>query len=176
VLVASNFGGPIAGLERKLAEDRSGGKPGEAEAPRVGGGGSWHTDIEYEPLPTHVSMFLVHKAPVARGAAGTWVEDPRKSGGYFNGSDAELTRRRNALPLNGGTSPGAVILLSLWQQVAATTARLACESLRNFGGQWQPTAVDGSGGCQRRLPSPPPPPGLGETAWFRADGALISLW
>ena len=26
-------------------------------------GGSWHTDIEYEPLPMHVSMFLVQRTP-----------------------------------------------------------------------------------------------------------------
>jgi alpha-ketoglutarate-dependent taurine dioxygenase len=26
-------------------------------------GGSWHTDIEYEPVPMHVSMFLVQKVP-----------------------------------------------------------------------------------------------------------------
>ena len=98
VLVTSNFGGPPPG---KLGA----GIPDSGEVD-VGGGGSWHTDIEYEPLPIHVSMFLVHKAPVSRNTqpGGTWVADPGKSGGYFDGSDPELTRLRGVLPLNGETA------------------------------------------------------------------------
>ena len=98
VLVTSNFGGPQPG---KLGA----GIPDSGEVD-VGGGGSWHTDIEYEPEPIHVSMFLVHKAPVSRNAqpGGTWVADPGKSGGYFDGSEEELMRLRNVLPLNGETA------------------------------------------------------------------------
>ena len=93
VLVAANF--------------RGGAKAGEV---RVGHGGSWHTDIEYEPLPIYVSMFLAHKSPVLRDApGGTWVEnpdsgDPAELGSYYEGSDAELMRLRKRLPLNGETA------------------------------------------------------------------------
>lgn len=88
VLVASNFRGEL----------------GEGK-PRVGGGGSWHTDIEYERLPIYVSMFLAHHAPSSRDApGGTWVENPGVGGGYFDGSDEKLTRLRRALPLNGETA------------------------------------------------------------------------
>jgi alpha-ketoglutarate-dependent taurine dioxygenase len=90
VLVASNFRG-----DRK-----------DAGPVRVSGGGSWHTDIEYEPLPIYVSMFLVHRSPVSRDAAsGTWVTD--SAGGshpYLEDSDAELMRLRTRLPLNGETA------------------------------------------------------------------------
>ena len=70
-------------------------------------GGSWHTDVEYEPLPIYVSMFLAHCAPLARNATGgTWVEDLGDAApdSYFEGSDAELMRRRKQLPLNGETA------------------------------------------------------------------------
>ena len=88
VLVAANFRGELGTGE-----------------PRVGGGGSWHTDIEYERLPIYVSMFLAHHAPLPRDTpAGTWVEDPGGGGGYFDGSDEELTRLRRILPLNGETA------------------------------------------------------------------------
>jgi alpha-ketoglutarate-dependent taurine dioxygenase len=76
----------------------------------VGQGGSWHTDIEYEPLPIYVSMFLVHTMPVSRDAeGGTWVSDPvaadpRNLHPYLEGSDDELIRLRKHLPLNGETS------------------------------------------------------------------------
>ena len=64
VLVTSNFGGP-----RDVAAEEG--------AQKVGSGGSWHTDIEYEIEPIYVSMFLVHKAPVSRSAdGGTWVAAP----------------------------------------------------------------------------------------------------
>ena len=82
------------------------GERGEGEI-RVGNGGSWHTDIEYEPLPIYVSMFLTHKMPVLRDApGGNWVADP---GGddpkpYLEGSDETLMRLRKALPLNGETA------------------------------------------------------------------------
>ena len=90
VLVVSNFRG----------------KPEEKEA-RVGTGGSWHTDIEYEPLPIYVSMFLAHSMPIAREApGGNWVQVP---GGevpnpYYACADDRLMQRRMRLPLNGETS------------------------------------------------------------------------
>ena len=91
VLVTSNFGGP--------RDD----KP-TVQAGRTGGGGSWHTDIEYEPLPLYVSMFLVHTAPTNRSApGGTWVESTGKHN-YFEGSPQELYDRRAVLPLNGETA------------------------------------------------------------------------
>ena len=82
---------------------------GEASGPvTVGQGGSWHTDIEYEPVPIYVSMFLVHKSPVARDApGGSWVEDPADPENlrpYLEGSDDELMCLRKRLPLNGETS------------------------------------------------------------------------
>ena len=98
VLVVSNFSGPI----EAAAE-------GEPTPARVTSGGSWHADIEYEPLPIYVSMFLVHKSPVARNAdTGTWVEDPTQGSDdirpYLEGSHAELYRLRKHLPLNGETA------------------------------------------------------------------------
>ena len=90
VLVVSNFRG-----ERSAAPAR------------VTGGGSWHTDIEYEPLPIYVSMFLAHKPPVAREAlGGNWVQAPGdgKAHPYYEGSDRELMRLRKCLPLNGETA------------------------------------------------------------------------
>ena len=72
--------------------------------PRVGGGGSWHTDIEYEPLPIYVSMFLVHAVPTRRDApGGNWIAANGKHP-YFDGADAELMRRRLQLPCNGETA------------------------------------------------------------------------
>lgn len=70
-------------------------------------GGSWHTDVEYERLPIYVSMFLAHRAPTARNAAGgNWVQDPGTDGleTYFEGSDDELMRLRQQLPLDGETA------------------------------------------------------------------------
>lgn len=89
VLLTSNFSGPV----------------GDSEV-RTGGGGSWHSDIEYEPLPIYVSMFLAHKMPVAREAqGGTWVPAPdvNDPAPYYEGSPAELIRLRKTLPLNGET-------------------------------------------------------------------------
>ncbi len=78
------------------------------DAPSLKAGGTWHTDIEYEPLPIYVSMFLVHFAPLARDASnGQWVEPPVDDGApapYFPGSDDELMARRKCLPLNGETA------------------------------------------------------------------------
>ncbi|NKB58771.1 MAG: hypothetical protein GKS00_20775 [Alphaproteobacteria bacterium] len=74
---------------------------------RLKDGGTWHTDIEYEPLPLYVSMFLVHHVPVARDAPnGQWIAPPAASGPepYFPGSDDELMARRKRLPLNGETA------------------------------------------------------------------------
>ena len=80
---------------------------GESNAPTLKNGGSWHTDIEYEPLPIYVSMFLVHHVPVAREASnGQWVEPPADTGPapYQPGSDDELMALRKRLPLNGETA------------------------------------------------------------------------
>ena len=82
---------------------------GERSAAPVGvtEGGSWHTDIEYEPLPIYVSMFLVHKSPVSRNApGGNWVQasDNGKAHPYYEGSDRELMQLRKRLPLNGETA------------------------------------------------------------------------
>ncbi|MEM7129777.1 MAG: TauD/TfdA family dioxygenase [Chloroflexota bacterium] len=90
VLVTSNFRG----------------KAGEGET-RIGSGGSWHTDIEYEPLPIYVSMFLTHKMPVARDApGGSWVPAPTLNdpSPYYEDSDEELMRLRLQLPQNGETA------------------------------------------------------------------------
>ncbi len=72
---------------------------------------TWHTDIEHHAIPLHVSMFLVHRAPVARDApGGTWVpewvpgpDDPQTDR-YFEDSDPDLLRLRRRLPLNGETA------------------------------------------------------------------------
>jgi alpha-ketoglutarate-dependent taurine dioxygenase len=94
VLVAANFRGPAK----------------EGAPVPVGSGGSWHTDIEYEPLPIYVSMFLAHKSPTSRDApGGYWVQDSdvgdaQRFGPYFEDSDAELMRLRKDLPLNGETA------------------------------------------------------------------------
>jgi alpha-ketoglutarate-dependent taurine dioxygenase len=74
---------------------------------RLKDGGTWHTDIEYEPLPIYVSMFLAHHVPVARDAPnGQWVNPPSASGPapYFPGSDDDLMALRKRLPLNGETA------------------------------------------------------------------------
>lgn len=92
VLVVSNFRGPRPAQER------------QATPPRVGGGGSWHTDIEYEPLPIYVSMFLVHRMPTACGSQGDWIDaDAAHHGPYFDGATPTLTQRREALARNGET-------------------------------------------------------------------------
>lgn len=67
-------------------------------------GGTWHTDIEYEPLPIYVSMFLVHHAP--RGESDRdWIEEsPETTGVYHDGASDELMRLRLQLPRNGETA------------------------------------------------------------------------
>lgn len=80
---------------------------GDRDRTRLSNGGTWHTDIEYEPLPLYVSMFLVHHMPVARNApGGHWVEKPAVSGPepYFPGADDELMALRRSLPLDGETA------------------------------------------------------------------------
>ncbi len=74
---------------------------------RLKNGGTWHTDIEYEPLPLYVSMFLVHHVPTARDASnGHWVNPPIDAGPepYFSGADSELMSLRKDLPMNGETA------------------------------------------------------------------------
>ncbi|MYB37622.1 MAG: hypothetical protein F4Y26_09605, partial [Gammaproteobacteria bacterium] len=92
VLVVANFRKPRTG----------GGSDGNSL--RIGGGGSWHTDIEYEPLPIYVSMFLVHRMPTACTGQDDWI-DARAvgQGPYFEGADRALTQRREALPRNAET-------------------------------------------------------------------------
>ena len=90
VLVVSNFRGKV--------------QEGEA---RVSAGGSWHTDIEYEPLPIYVSMFLAHSMPVSRHASGgNWVQQKASdaSNPYDECSDDKLMQLRMRLPLNGETA------------------------------------------------------------------------
>lgn len=80
---------------------------GDRDKSRLKDGGTWHTDIEYEPLAIYVSMFLVHHVPVARDApGGHWVAPPAAAGPapYFPGSDDELMARRKDLPLDGETA------------------------------------------------------------------------
>ena len=93
VLVVSNFRKP-----------RGGGGGEEGNALRIGGGGSWHTDIEYEPLPIYVSMFLVHHMPAACTTPSDWIDaEAVGHGPYFDGADKTLTQRREALPRNAET-------------------------------------------------------------------------
>ena len=89
----------------------------EHEGPaRIVSGGSWHTDIEYEPIPMHLSMFLVQRVPVVAPAARASVfEAAQEETGwacpssdaphpYYDGSSEELMRLRTALPVNGETA------------------------------------------------------------------------
>ncbi len=104
----------------------------------VGQGGSWHTDIEYEPLPIYVSMFLVHKSPVARGSNGSWVEgpdDPDTLKPYLEGSEDELIRRRKRLPLNGETAfaDTAAALAALPESEQAELGRVQIRRRLNEG-------------------------------------------
>ena len=105
--------------------------------PDPGAGGGFHTDVEYEPDPIAVSMFLVHAAPTARTAAGgTWVADTgqgdtARAGARFfrqgRARTAEGQRLRHSLkPLNGATTatPAALAYHSV------TLARLARPSGR----------------------------------------------
>ena len=93
-----------------LANVRDVREAGERQAARqLFRGSSWHTDIESDPVPLWVSMFLVHKVPVSRDApGGTWVSDPEledpRTFPYFEDSDPELMRLRKRLPLNGETA------------------------------------------------------------------------
>ena len=90
VLVVSNF-------KRKVQEGKA----------RVTAGGTWHTDIEYEPLPIYVSMFLSHRMPVSRDApGGNWVQPPGSEtpNRYDASSDDKLMQLRIRLPLNGETA------------------------------------------------------------------------
>jgi len=121
VLVAANFRGAV----------KAG---GQSQSVRVSSGGSWHTDIEYEPLPIYVSMFLVHKSPISRDApGGHWMQDPDSGDAqqvhpYFEDSDDELMRLRLRLPLNGETAfadtAAAFAALPPTQQVALERIQL----------------------------------------------------
>ena len=88
-----------------LANVRDVREAGERQAARqLFRGSSWHTDIESDPVPLWVSVFLVHKVPVSRDApGGTWVSDPEledpRTFPYFEDSDPELMRLRKRLPL-----------------------------------------------------------------------------
>ena len=128
VLVVSNLRGAAAGKDPSFVIDPNGNPADEARNAQryavdrnvrnfVSGGGSWHTDIEYEPLPMYVSMFLVHSAPTRRDApGGTWVCDAPR-GAYFAPDEPDgapvsswadgyeqLSKLRERLPLNGETA------------------------------------------------------------------------
>ena len=80
---------------------------GDRDKSRLKNGGTWHTDIEYEPLPLYVSMFLVHHVPIVRDASnGHWVDPPVDAGPepYLSGADSELMSLRKDLPMNGETA------------------------------------------------------------------------
>ena len=152
VLVVSNLRGAAAGKDPSFISDPNGNPADEARNAHrfavdrnvrafVSGGGSWHTDIEYEPLPMYVSMFLVHGAPTRRDAAtGTWVTNP-PTGAYFGPAEPEgapvsawaegyeeLSRHRELLPLNGETAfadtAAALAALPLEEQEWLSTVRL----------------------------------------------------
>ncbi len=79
---------------------------GRDSAPEIAGGQHWHTDIEFEPIPLGTSLFYVQRAPTRRdGPDGHWVSNPpREPGFYHPDSDALLSDRREALPLDGQTA------------------------------------------------------------------------
>ena len=115
-----------------VANFRGDSKEAEQTEVQVKGAGSWHTDIEYEPLPIYVSMFLAHKSPISRDAqGGYWIDDPDTDGRahpYFEGSDRELIRLRKQLPLNGETpfadTVAAFSALSLTEQAELERVQL----------------------------------------------------
>tara|TARA_E500000331_G_scaffold226232_1_gene216571 strand:- start:7034 stop:8251 length:1218 start_codon:yes stop_codon:yes gene_type:complete len=75
--------------------------------PTVISGGTWHTDIEYEPIPLQVSMFLVHQMPVVKGNDAHWIslpDDDVAKTRYYEGSSEELMRKRIAMPVDGETA------------------------------------------------------------------------
>jgi alpha-ketoglutarate-dependent taurine dioxygenase len=116
VLTLATFGAISAdgGLRHPPASHRDHGAG--PTLPQPGAGGGFHTDVEYEPVPIAVSMFLVHAAPTARRApGGTWVADTgegetAKAGQRFfrqgrQPITAALQQARHALkPLNGETA------------------------------------------------------------------------
>ena len=148
VLTVANFGATSAGraeqeLQRLPASQR--GHDAGPTPPQPGAGGGFHTDVEYEPLPINVSMFLVQAAPTARtapggnGVADTWVADTgegdtAKPGARFfrqgraNTSAGEEGQRRRHLlkPLNGETAfvDLAAAFAALPAAERATLARL----------------------------------------------------
>jgi alpha-ketoglutarate-dependent taurine dioxygenase len=103
VLTVANFGAASAGraeqeLHRLPASQR--GHEAGPTPPQLGAGGGFHTDVEYEPVPIGVSMFLVHAAPTARHApGGTWVADTGEG-------DTAKPGARFFRQGRGGTAPG----------------------------------------------------------------------
>lgn len=105
VLVVSNI---------KTRESGTGSLSNEKiNGPGIVSGGSWHTDIEYEPIPIYVSMFLAHHLPSRRDSPErTWIGfkdvdfdfDPFSNLSHVESSEKELVRLRNQLPLNGETA------------------------------------------------------------------------
>ncbi len=125
MLIVANF--------RGNAQGNSDGAENAPAPVTVDVGGSWHTDIEYEPLPIYVSMFLAHKSPVSRDAeGGTWVADSTDGSAdihpYLEGSDPELYRLRKRLPLNGETAfadtAGAFAALPSTEQASLERVRV----------------------------------------------------
>ena len=108
---------------------------GERSAAPVGvtGGGSWHTDIEYEPF---ADLRLDVSRPQVAGVARCprrelWVQAPDddKAHPYYEGSDSELMRLRKCLPLNGETSfadHGRVLCGTAADRAGGSGASSAC--------------------------------------------------
>ena len=131
-----------------LANVRDVREAGEGRAARqLFRGSSWHTDIESDPVPLWVSMFLVHKVPVARDApGGTWIADPQledpRNFPYFEDSDPELMRLRKRLPLNGETAyvdtAAAFAALPEAEQARLSTIRVRRRKVRGSDGLLAP--------------------------------------
>jgi hypothetical protein len=170
VLVVSNLSGAAAGQDPSFVRPVRG-HSARPTTVTVGGGGSWHTDIEYEPLPMYVSMFLVHHAPSRRDApGGTWVPPNHPRGSYFGPDEPEgapasawaggyeqLSRHREALPLNGETA-FADTAAAFAALPAAQRAQLSALRLRRRLNAVRPHAV-ASTPCSPPRPvlnAPPP--------------------
>ena len=136
----------------------------EREAgPTLTRGSTWHTDIEHHTIPLNVSLFYVHKAPVARDApGGTWVPDPRHGDPpnepYSEDADAELKRLRRSLPLNGETAfadtAAALAALPIAEQSRLSSIRVRRHWRIRNNGDWVPLVHTNPRSGIRSLHSP----------------------